>query len=75
MDGMLPSIILTQCLNKLPAVLRLTSVYQGIPTKSEIDRSTTVKYFFFLVFNGEIPRNVTSAAFLTDWLQQRQFFS
>ncbi len=51
MEGTLPSIILTQCLNYLPAVLRFTSIYQGIATKSEVDRKTVMKYFFFLVFN------------------------
>ena len=29
MEGMLPSIILTQCLNQLPNILRLIAVYQG----------------------------------------------
>eukprot|EP01043_Picozoa_sp_COSAG02_P024389 COSAG02_NODE_1330_length_13218_cov_8.247504_12_plen_757_part_00 len=51
MEGTLPSIILTQCLNYLPAVLRFTSIYEGLPTKSEVDRHTVMKYFFFLVFN------------------------
>eukprot|EP01043_Picozoa_sp_COSAG02_P049357 COSAG02_NODE_4948_length_4798_cov_1.602894_2_plen_757_part_00 len=51
MEGTLPSIILTKCLNYLPAVLRFTSIYQGIPTKSEVDQKTAMKYFFFLVFN------------------------
>lgn len=51
MEGTLQSIVMTKCLNFLPAILRFTSIYEGFPTQSEVDRYTVQKYFFFLFFN------------------------
>ena len=44
MEGILPSIILTQCLNQLPNILRLTSIYQGYTTTTAINRHVVGKY-------------------------------
>ena len=54
--GAAPAVILSSTLSLLPELLKLTSKFQGLLVRTDVQRYSITKYFFFLAFNVVLLR-------------------